>query len=107
MLSEVGVDDFCVGNVFESTYRKIVSGSVCQAVCASGILESTPGCCDCVYLPYCGACPVVNYALYGDVMVKEPDGYKCRINKGILDIIFEKIKKQDSETMEIFRKWVN
>lgn len=107
MLSEDGINDFCVGNVYNSTYEDIIKSGACRTVCASGILESTPDCCDCVYLPYCGVCPVVNYALYGDVMAKEPGGYKCKINKGILDIIFEKIKENNSEIMEIFRKWVN
>lgn len=107
MLSEMGANDFCLGNVYRDSYRDIVSRSACRAVCASGILESTPCCCDCVYVPFCGLCPVVNFALYGDIMVKTPESYRCRINKGILDFLFEKIKENAPETMEIFRKWVD
>ena len=31
--------------------------------------------------------------------------YRCRIYKGIQDILFEKLEQQDEEVVEIFRRW--
>ena len=57
MLYEMGNDAFRLGNVWENTYSQLVHSSTCRAVCLASITESIPGCCDCVYQPYCGVCP--------------------------------------------------
>ena len=62
-------------------------------------------CSECVYQPYCGICPVINYADTGDVYEKSPNNYKCQINKGILDCIFEKLY-EDRDAIEIFKGWI-
>ena len=106
MLHEMGKSDFCLGNVYKSTYKDLINNSVCKTVCASSILESIPTCCDCVYQPYCGTCPVVNYALDGDVIAKTPREYRCKVYSGILDYIFEKLSfNNDSETINILKSW--
>ena len=107
MLHEMGDHTFRLGNVFSSSYTDIINNGVCRTVCASSILESIPMCCDCVYQPYCGTCPVVNYARSNDVIEKEPRGYRCRIYSGMLDYLFKQIKDNDQETIEILRSWSN
>ena len=106
MLYEMGDDAFYLGNVFNDSYKDLVSGGVCKTVCASSILETIPTCCDCVYQPYCGTCPVVNYASNRDVIEKKPRGYRCKIYSGILDYIFE-VLKRDNEDKDVFMKWIN
>lgn len=105
MLHEMGDSAFRLGNVYENTYSDLIRNGVCRTVCASSVLESIPSCCDCVYQPYCGTCPVVNYALYKDVIEKEPRGYKCRIYSGILDYLFLKFYENDPETIRILNSW--
>lgn len=105
MLHEMGDSSFQLGNVYENTYTELIKNGVCRTVCASSVLESIPSCCDCVYQPYCGTCPVVNYALYKDVIEKEPRGYKCRIYSGILDYLFLKFYENDPETIGILNTW--
>ena len=105
MLYEMGQDTFCLGNVFENSYNELINDTICRATCAASVLETIPTCCDCVYQPYCGTCPVVNYAMYGDLLEKMPRGYKCSIYAGILDIIFEKILEGDSQTVRILKSW--
>lgn len=107
MVSEMGDKSFCLGDVTYSRYSELMKNGVCKTVCASSVLESIPSCCDCVYQPYCGVCPVVNYATYGDVIEKQPRGYKCRINKGILDHIFKVIKENDDDVLRILESWSN
>lgn len=105
MLHEMGQSTFMLGNVYESTYNDLISNSICKTVCASSVLESLPTCCDCVYQPYCGTCPVVNYALEGDVIEKQPRGYKCSVYSGILDYLFSQFYEADEETIKILNSW--
>lgn len=105
MVYEMGDSAFCIGDVFQNQYRELIKNGICRTVCSSSILESIPTCADCVYQPYCGVCPVVNYALTGDVIEKSPHSYKCRIYMGILDLLFSKIKKNEPCTMKILRSW--
>lgn len=105
MLHEMGQSTFRLGNVYESTYKDLINNGVCKTVCASSVLESIPSCCDCVYQPYCGTCPVINYALEGDVIEKQPRGYKCRVYSGILDYLFSKFYENNNETMRILSSW--
>ena len=105
MLYEMGDATFCLGNVFESNYQNVINNGVCRTVCASSMLETLPSCCDCVYQPYCGTCPVVNYAGSADVIEKSPRGYRCKIYTGILDFIFEQFLKDEKTIMNVFDKW--
>lgn len=107
MLFEMGESTFFLGNVYENKYTDLIKSSACRAVCASSVLETIPSCCDCVYQPYCGTCPVVNYAKSNDIIEKEPRGYRCRIYSRMLDYIFKKILQNDNETMKIFKSWSN
>lgn len=107
MLHEMGDSSFKLGNVYENSFSDIMSSSVCKAVCASSILESIPSCCDCVYQPYCGTCPVVNYANNKDIFEKEPRGYRCKIYSGMLDYLFKQLLDENPDVIDIFRKWSN
>lgn len=105
MLAEMGDASFKLGNVFENGYDEWVSGSVCKAVCAASLLETLPGCCDCVYQPYCGVCPVVNYALEGSMTPTRPGNDRCRIYKGMLDTLLGYLMEEDEAVLNVFRKW--
>ena len=105
MVAEMGNTAFQLGNVFENSYEDLVESPVCKTTVASSILESLPSCSDCVYHPYCGVCPVVTFASEHDVVSTNPSNYRCRVYKGMLDVLFEKVKENDPETMEIFQRW--
>lgn len=107
MLHEMGDHTFRLGNVYQNSYAEIINNGVCRTVCASSILETIPTCCDCVYQPYCGTCPVVNYAKNRDVIEKEPRGYRCKIYSGMLDYLFMLIKGEETSTLDILRTWSN
>ena len=103
MVAETGDESFRIGNVFNDNYDQWIGSSNCKAVCAASLLDTLPGCCDCVYKPYCGVCPVINYALNGNIVQKSWD--RCKIYKGILDLLFEYIYNVDTEIMSIFEEW--
>lgn len=106
MVAEMGKPIFRLGNVKENTYQEIIASRTCKATCSASILETIPGCCDCVYQPYCGVCPVINYALEGNLFAGQPNGYRCRIYKGILDTLFAILQNEDSADRKILESWV-
>lgn len=106
MLAEMGNPAFHLGSIGRDDYDSLMNSKVCKAVCSSSILESLPSCSECVYQPYCGVCPVVNYALDGDIFERHPNGYRCSINKGMLDLIFGYLQYENNEIQHIFRSWI-
>ena len=106
MVAEAGDNAFCLGDVFSDDYESLVSSSTCKVTCASSVLESIPGCCDCVYHPYCGVCPVINYAMDGDIFARQAHGYRCKVYAGILDHLFSLLKENDEETIRILHSWI-
>lgn len=106
MLSEMGNKAFKLGSVNTSTYNELIDSPVCKTACSASVLECAPTCESCAYQPYCGICPVVNYALYGDVVSKIPGNYRCRIYGGILDTLFSLIKDDENSIKAIFENWI-
>ena len=70
MVAEMGDSAFKLGDVFSCDYNDLIDSGVCKTVCAASCLEAIPGCCDCVYQPYCGVCPVINYAVDNDLYAR-------------------------------------
>ncbi len=96
-------DMFKLGNVFDDNYKGVICSDKCSALVASSVNDIYF--CDlCAYKPYCGVCPVCNYALYGNVIPKLPEDFRCKVNKAIFDYIFTKVN--DQKTKEIFVNWL-
>ncbi len=106
MLYEMGDDAFKVGNVFENNYDELMQSPICKSVCVSSCLESQMNCCDCVYQPYCGTCPVINLAQEKDLFFKNKNAFRCKIYGGMLDTIFEILYENNLENIQIFYKWI-
>ena len=107
MISEAGKYLFKLGNVYETTYDDLIKNPVCKATAIASVIETIPSCSDCVFQPYCGVCPVVTYAMEGDIFPKHPHGYRCKIYKGIQKLLFEKIMDDDKEIIDVLNSWVN
>lgn len=103
MVAETGDFSFQIGNVFENGYEEWMNSPCNKAVCAASVLEGSPGCHHCVYKPYCGVCPVVNYALNGNINSNARE--RCKIYEGILDMLFEYIYSKDPLIDQLFQKW--
>ena len=106
MLFEMGDGSFCVGNVNCSDYNSIIDSKISALVSKSSVLESLPSCSDCVYQPYCGVCPVINYAVNNSVYENAPHEYRCRIYSGMLDSIFDYFYYNDKAITDVFWSWI-
>ncbi|AWI05949.1 His-Xaa-Ser system radical SAM maturase HxsB [Clostridium drakei] len=89
MLAERGNESFKIGNVYKNDFNSLVNSKVCSTLCTASCIETLPACSDCVYNPYCGVCPVYHYDKTGSLFDQMPGNYKCKIYKGILNLIFE------------------
>ena len=105
MIAETGDEAFLIGNVFRDSYDDWMNSSTCRAVCSASLLETLPGCCDCVYKPYCGVCPVVNYAINGNITRISRD--RCAVCKGMLDLLFGYLLDGKEEIISLFRSWAD
>ena len=104
MLDGDGSRLFRMGSVKE-TYRELISSPVVHATCLASCIEGLPGCCDCVYQPFCAACPVVTYGVEQSLIPRRPTAFHCAISKGILQFLFSLIHDGDTETMNTLREW--
>lgn len=98
----LGDDTFMIGDVRKNSYKEIISHDTVKSMCMASLLDNLP-CDKCVYKPYCGVCPVINYALYGDIFISLSNNERCRLNSGMLDYLFEKL--QDPKVENIFKEW--
>lgn len=106
MFANMGDNIFCLGTV-DNTYRELMLSPAAHAICTASCIESLPMCCDCVYMPYCAVCPVINYGLEGDLIQHGENFYKCVIAKGILTHLFEIINRNNPAEISILQQWAN
>lgn len=99
----IGDDTFCIGKVGENSYRDMVSHDTVRALCVTSLLDNLV-CDNCVYKPYCGVCPVQNYALYGDPFISWANNERCHLYKQTLDYLFKKLENERER--KIFGKWM-
>lgn len=100
----VAEDIFCVGDIGKDTYKSIISHPTVRVLAMASCLENSA--CDlCVYKPYCGVCPIYNWAECGNIFPGLSTNGRCLIHKGILDFLFEKL--EDKKTRGLFQKWAD
>jgi len=99
----IGDDTFVIGNVNKDSYRDMLCHETVKSVCTASLLDNLP-CDNCVYKPYCGVCPVLNYALYGDIFTSLADNERCKLHKNMFDYLFKKL--ENKRIKKVFESWV-
>jgi uncharacterized protein len=87
---------FKVGNVKEDTYQNIILKEQSQQLIASSVTE-TLACDACAYKPFCGTCPVTNFAEQKNIIPKLATNARCKIMKNKFDYVFEKLVSEDKD----------
>jgi uncharacterized protein len=101
MLSE---DAFKLGNVHTHTYKDLVSSKQIKTAVFASCLDGLY--CDyCVYKPYCGVCPVVNWQEQRSIYSQPKRSFLCQVYEGKFDILFEML--QDKRKSKILKSWLN
>ncbi len=107
MLSQAtGDKKFCIGNVHHHSWSEIFGDTKLREIIRYSCIEALPGCAWCVFQPYCGADPVRNYAVYGEMIGKRPENDFCRKHKALFRLFFGYLARNDNETENIFWSWL-
>jgi len=103
MLSRMKDETFCIGDIAKDGYGGIVNHPTVRALTTASCLDAQAECSGCAYYAYCGSCPVENFALQGDLFCRSPLSGRCRLYKGILDYLFEKLA--NPRNLSIIKSW--
>ena len=82
-------DLFMLGDVKKDNYKDILtSDKTCSVINAS--INENFICNNCVYKPYCGVCPVCNYAEHGNIIADIKNTARCKIFMEQFGWVFKK-----------------
>ena len=99
----IGDDSFKLGNIHTHSYQELMQSKTMQACVFASCLDGLY--CDyCVYKPYCGVCPVVNWKEYGSIYARSKGSFMCKIYEGMLDYLFELL--QDKKKAKVLKSWI-
>lgn len=105
MMYETGDSAFHIGDVRTATYRSLMKHETVRALIMASIREVQPDCASCTYAPYCGIQPEHSYRTQGSIFGRMRESTLCSVHKGIQDFLFEKLREDDEQTVEILRRW--
>lgn len=105
MLAEMGDQSFRLGHVATSTYEDIVMSDALLEPLGDTILECMPMCNDCVFLPYCGADPVLHRATQGDAIGHKAFSAFCSKQMGMLRHLLT-LLETDAAARQTLLGWV-
>ncbi len=106
MLAKMGDRRFFMGNVNQDSFLDIFQSPILQELIASSCVETLPGCHSCAFQTYCGADPVRNYALQGNLIGHRPTSDFCQKHKAILSFLVELLDRGDQGMMDVFWSWI-
>ncbi len=104
MAYRMGHNDFYLGDIQDNDYRGVVDNPTLKTLILGSCLDNIADCDACVYKPYCGTCPILNYINYKTLFPVMSRTDKCKINKAIFNYLFEKIGQ--GKYKAIFEQWL-
>lgn len=106
MLAKMGDPRFCMGNVHHHSYLELFTSPVLQELVNSSCVETLPGCATCPLQIYCGADPIRNYAVQGDLIGHRPTSEFCRKHRAILEFLLGLVDEGNPEVQDVFWSWI-
>lgn len=103
MMAEDGDPLFRLGDVRTTSYREALLHPTVKACAVSSLLEAQPSCSGCAFKPFCGVCPVYNYAAQRTIWGRMPENGRCAVMMGVFDLLFEKLG--DPAARPILESW--
>ncbi|HUW19429.1 MAG TPA: His-Xaa-Ser system radical SAM maturase HxsB [Sedimentisphaerales bacterium] len=105
MLAKEGDTKFLMGHV-DGQFEAIFGGATVRRTIEVSCVECLPQCIDCAFQMWCGADPVRNYAIQGDLVGHRPTNEFCRKNMGIVKYWLEKLDNADDALWDVIWSWV-
>jgi uncharacterized protein len=98
----LGSEMFRLGSVNEDKYGDVIKSDGFISVCHASVLDNY--CRACAFRPFCGTCPVMNFAEQGNVIPRITETMRCKIYKSQFTYLFNRIS-EDQEALKIFERW--
>lgn len=105
MLAEMNDNSFRLGHLDTDSYESIMTNDALLGPLEETLLESSPMCTDCPYLPYCGADPVFHKATLGDPVGHKAFSAFCSKQMGVVAHVIS-LLESDPDTRRILLGWV-
>jgi uncharacterized protein len=105
MLAEMGDMSFRLGQLGKDSYEELMTHEALLDPLAASLLESSPMCTDCPFLPYCGADPVFHRATQRDAVGHKVFSAFCQRQMGVVRHIIS-LLEDDAEARRILLGWV-
>lgn len=97
-----GIPELKLGNVYTHSYDEIACSPKTMELVRSSVPDDRL-CQTCAYKPFCGVCPVINYAEKGDFRSHPPNDPRCRFSTFLFDYLFSKIIREPEDIQSILR----
>jgi uncharacterized protein len=104
MLAEMADESFRLGHLDTDTYEAIMTNDALLGPLEDTLLESSPMCTDCPYLPYCGADPTFHKATLGDPVGHKAFSSFCKKQMGVVEHVIS-LLEDDPEASRILLGW--
>lgn len=106
MLAQMGDRRFYMGNVNRDSYIDIFTSPVMQEIVGQSCVETLPGCHACALQMYCGADPIRNYAMQGNLVGHRPTSDFCEKHKAILEFLLALLDENQPDVMDVLWSWI-
>lgn len=97
---------FCIGNVNNNSWKEAFCSSKLHHIVFNSCTDALPSCSWCVYKPYCGSDPVMNFFVQGDIIGHRPTSEFCQKHYAIFDLLFDCLETQNDEIEDVFWSWI-
>lgn len=104
MAARMNCHNFKLGDAYENHYNQLIDNETTKIMCLASSLDNQAGCLNCVYKPYCGTCPLINFIEQGTIFPQIINTSRCKINRAMFDYLFLKVKNQRYRT--VFANWL-
>lgn len=104
MLAEIGDRTFKLGTVAQAR-DELYRSDAAKKILAASVAEALPICSDCVFVPYCGADPVGNYAETGRHEGDRRMSAFCQRQTSMFRMLFTHLADLSSEKAQMLSSW--
>ena len=104
MLAACGDPFFRLGSVHKDSFAGLMTAPAARVCAMASCLENQPYCARCAFKPFCGVCPVHNYATQGSPWGDIRGGGWCELQKGMFKTVFALLENKKSR--KVIESWL-
>ncbi len=94
---------FKIGNVKTDTYNDVISSNSTKSFISCSSNDNIVICSKCVWKPFCGICPVVNFEDEGRLFCNRKN-FRCEMLDSQFEFILKKLMSKDAK---ILKRWIS